>query len=150
MKLVGLGAPPHGHCNPWMLTPHVHTFCHPGHQQPSEQGSPVHTGGNQGSSVPSASSHTQHCSDLINGVHTGFPFGLTIFPSHVPPGSEGLLDRCLTKPCTWLWGMLHSRPPSSRPTDESLGLGPCPLPLDPLCPETPAQGVVWKGPQSQS
>ena len=45
---------------------------------------------------------------LLTGVHSGFPFGLTVFPSH-PPGSEGLLDRCLTKPCTWLWGILHSR-----------------------------------------
>ena len=58
--------------------------------------------------------------------------------SHVPPGSEGLLDRCLTKPCTWLWGILHSRSPSSRPTDKSSGLGPCPLPLDPLVPRNPS------------
>ena len=37
------------------------------------------------------------------------PYHLSL-TSHVPPGSEGLLDRRLTKPCTWMWGILHSRP----------------------------------------
>ena len=73
--------------------------------------------------------------------------------SHVPPGSEGVLDRRLIKRWTWFWGIVHSRPPgpcSSRPTDESWGLAPCPLTIEPLCPEIPAQGVVPKGPQSLS
>lgn len=68
--------------------------------------------------------------------------------SHVPPGSEGVLNRRLTKPWTWLWGILHSRPPgprSSRPTDESWGLALCPLTIEPLCPEIPAQGSSRRG-----
>ena len=64
--------------------------------------------------------------------------------SHVPPGSEGVLDRRLIKRWTWFWGIVHSRPPgpcSSRPTDESWGLAPCPLTIEPLCPEIPAQVI---------
>ena len=70
--------------------------------------------------------------------------------SHVPPGSEGVLDRRLTKPCTWLWGYYIPGSPSSRLTDKSSGLALCPLPLEPLCPETPAQWVLPKWSQSQS
>ena len=40
----------------------------------------------------------------------GFHLALPCFP-HITcsPGSEGFKKRCLAKPCTWLWGTLHSR-----------------------------------------
>ena len=53
---------------------------------------------------------------LLTEVHARHLFGLTVFPLYhiFPPGSEGLLDRCLTKPCagSGVYCILGS--PSSR------------------------------------
>lgn len=83
---------------------------------------------------------------LIDGVHTGFSFGLTIFPSyHVSPDSEGLLDRCLTKPCTWLWGILHSRPPAQDQLTNPRDWPRVPCPLIPCAQKPQPRGLSRRG-----
>lgn len=89
---------------------------------------------------------------LITGVHAGFLFGLTIFPSHnmCPQVLKDSLTDVSLSPALGSGGYCIPGSPSSRQTDESSGLAQCPLPLDPLCPETPTQGVFPKWLQSQN
>ena len=81
---------------------------------------------------------------LLTGIYTGFPFGLTIFHSY------HMFAEVSLSPARGSGGYCIPGSPSSRQTDESSGLALCSLPLDPLCPETPAQGVVLKWLQSQN
>ena len=89
---------------------------------------------------------------LITGVHAGFLFGLTIFPSHnmCPQVLKDSSTDVSLSPALGSGGYCIPGSPSSRQTDESSGLALCPLPLDPLCPETPAQGFFPKWLQSQN
>ena len=85
-------------------------------------------------------------------VHAGFLFGLTIFPSHnmCPQVLKDSLTDVSLSTALGSGGYCIPGSSSSRQTDESSGLALCSLPLDPLCPETPAQEVVLKWLQSQN
>ena len=88
---------------------------------------------------------------LLTGVHTGFLFGLTVVPSHhMCPHilKESSTDVSLS-PAPGSGRYCVPGSPSLRSTHKSSGLALCPLPLDPLWSETPAQGVFPKWLQSQ-
>ena len=75
---------------------------------------------------------------LLTGVHAGFPFSLTIFSSHqVPKDSSTDISLGLAPGSG---GSCNPSSPSSRQTDKSSGLTPCPLPYEALCSEIPARG----------
>lgn len=80
------------------------------------------------------------------GVHTGFPFGLTVFPSHhmFPQVLKDPLTDVSLSPAPGSRGYCIPGPLSSRLTHKSSGLALCPLPRDPLWSESPAQGGLPK------